>query len=72
MSGERTVPHTRVELAAGATWMCFTDQVSHAALSGQHVFEQTFYCDVEHMARPERSPLKVLESIIRRSLAEHQ
>jgi len=66
---QRTVPQTRAELAAGATWMCFTDQVSHAALSGQHVFEQTFYCDVEHMARPERSPLKVLESMIQRPLA---
>ena len=66
---QRTVPHTRVELAAGATWMCFTDQVSHAALSGQHVLEQTFYCDVAHMARPEHSPLKVLESMFRRPLA---
>ena len=65
---QRTVPQTRVELAAGATWICFTDQVSHAALSGQHVFEQTFYCDVEHMARSERSPLKVLESMIQRPL----
>ncbi len=65
---QRTVPQTRVELAAGATWMCFTDQVSHAALSGQHVLEQTFYCDVADMARPERSPLKVLESLIQRPL----
>jgi len=65
---QRTVPFTRVDLAAGATWMCFTDQVSHAALSGQHVLEQTFYGDVEHMARPERSPLKVLESMIQRPL----
>ncbi len=65
---QRTVPKTRVELAAGATWMCFTDQVSHAALSGQHVLEQTFYCDVADMARPERSPLKVLESLIQRPL----
>lgn len=65
---QRSVPQTRVELAAGATWMCFTDQVSHAALSGQHVLEQTFYCDVSHMADPERSPLKVLESMIQRPL----
>ena len=65
---QSTVPSTRVELAAGATWMCFTDQVSHAALSGQHVLEQTFYCDVEHMAEPERSPLRVLESIVQRPL----
>ena len=65
---QRTVPRTRIELAAGATWMCFTDQVSHAALSGQHVFEQTFYRDVEDMARPDRSPLKILESLIQRPL----
>jgi hypothetical protein len=65
---QRTVPFTRVELAAGATWICFTDLVSHAALSGQHVLEQTFYGDIEHMARPERSPLKVLESMIQRPL----
>jgi len=66
---QRSVPQTRVEFPAGATWICFTDQVSHAALSGQHVLEQTFYCDVEDMAKPERSPLKVLESITRQSLA---
>ena len=65
---QRTVPFTRVELAAGATWICFTDQVSHAALSGQHVLEQTFYGDVAHMAHPERSPLKVLESMIHQPL----
>lgn len=65
---QRDVTHYRVELAAGATWICFTDQVSHAALAGQHVLEQTFYCDVEHMAKPERSPLKVLESIVRHKL----
>ena len=65
---QRTVPQERVALAAGATWMCFTDQVSHAALSGQHVLEQTFYCGVEDMPRPERSPLKVLESIVQRPL----
>jgi hypothetical protein len=65
---QRDVPQMRLELAAGATWICFTDQVSHAALSGQHVLEQTFYGEVEHMARPERSPLKVLESLIQRPL----
>lgn len=65
---QRNVAQTRVELAAGATWICFTDQVSHAALSGQHVLEQTFYCDVADMTRPERSPLKVLESIVQRPL----
>lgn len=65
---QRDVSQMRVELAAGATWMCFTDQVSHAALSGQHLLEQTFYCDVEDLSRPERSPLRVLEAIVQRPL----
>ncbi|TFH49769.1 MAG: 3-deoxy-D-manno-oct-2-ulosonic acid (Kdo) hydroxylase [Lysobacterales bacterium] len=65
---QHSVPFTRVELAAGSTWVCFTDQVSHAALSGQHVLEQTFYLDVEDMVRAERSPLRVLEFLVRRPL----
>ena len=49
--------------APGSTWICFTDQVMHAAISGQYVLEQTFHLDVDAMARPERSPLKVLEHL---------
>jgi hypothetical protein len=29
-------PQSRVDLAAGSTWLAFTDQVSHAATSGQY------------------------------------
>lgn len=45
-----------------STWMVFTDQVSHAALSGQFLLEQTFYLPVEVMDNPSSSPFKQLEA----------
>jgi hypothetical protein len=62
-------PKTPVAFPAGATWLCFTDQVLHAALSGHSALEQTFHLPVEAMARPERSPLRVLEKMTGRVLA---
>ncbi len=61
-------PKTPVAFPAGATWLCFTDQVLHAALSGHSALEQTFHLPVEAMAWPERSPLKVLEKLTGRAL----
>jgi hypothetical protein len=58
---QKTSPQIEVRFAPGTTWMCFTDQVMHAALSGQYVLEQTFHLDVAAMAEPQLSPLKVLE-----------
>ena len=62
-------PQSRVDLPAGSTWMAFTDQVSHAATSGQYQLEQTFLLPVDAMLRPERSPLRILERIKGRRLA---
>jgi hypothetical protein len=62
-------PKTPVAFPAGATWLCFTDQVLHAALSGHSALEQTFHLPVDAMARPERSPLRVLEALTGRALA---
>ena len=62
-------PRVGVEIPAGATWFCFTDQVLHAALAGHCCLEQTFHLPVESMARPERSPLRVLEGLAGRRLA---
>ena len=57
------------EFPAGCTWMCFTDQVPHAAMSGQFVLEQTFYLPVNAMADPDKSPLRILERLSGRKLA---
>ena len=62
-------PKTPVAFAAGTTWLCYTDQVLHAALSGHSALEQTFHLPVEAMLHPERSPLRVLERITGKVLA---
>ena len=56
-------PKADLAFAAGTTWFCFTDQVLHAALAGHCALEQTFHVPVAMMAHPERSPLRVLESL---------
>ena len=48
---------TRFDFPAHSTWIVFTDQVSHAALSGQFLLEQTFYLPVSAMQDPSTSPL---------------
>jgi hypothetical protein len=53
---------------AGSTWLCFTDQVVHAALAGQYALEQTFYLGIEGMADPTSSPLRILERMTKRKL----
>ncbi len=43
---------------AHSTWIVFTDQVSHAALGGQYLLEQTFYLPVSAMQNPNQSPMQ--------------
>lgn len=62
-------PSTDVTLPAGCTWLCFTDQVLHAAMSGHCALEQTFHLPVSAMRSPARSPLRVLERLAGRPLA---
>lgn len=66
---QRTTTHNEIAFPAGSTWMCFTDQVMHAALAGQFVLEQTFHLDIDAMAQPSRAPIKVLERMTGRVLA---
>jgi hypothetical protein len=62
------VAQTQLAIPPGTTWACYTDSVSHAAMSGQFAFEQTFYLPVNVMKDPERSPLRVLERLVGRTL----
>lgn len=52
----------------GSTWICYSDQLSHAAVSGQFMLEQTFLVPLEGMRHPERTPLKVLEQLTGQAL----
>ncbi len=65
---QRDSPQQRVDFAPGTTWVCYSDQVLHAAMGGQHMMEQTFYLDCEDLQRAESSPLRVLERLLGRPL----
>ena len=57
-----------VRFAPGTTWLCFSDQVMHAAVSGQFMFEQTIHLPVSALYDPARSPLAILERLTGRAL----
>lgn len=65
---QRTCPQSNFDFPALSTWAVFTDSVPHAVTAGQHQFEQTFYLDVDGMAHPEKSPLRILEKQLGKSL----
>ena len=60
---QATASRRYVSFPAGATWLAFTDQTPHAAVSGQCALEQTFYVPVEALAAPASSPLRILERL---------
>lgn len=57
-----------VDFMPGSTWICFSDQTPHAAMSGQFMLEQTFQLDIDDMVDPDKSPLKVLEKMVGKTL----
>lgn len=67
-SYQKNVKQCEFHFPANSTWIVYTDQASHAAMSGQHVLEQSFYLPVEGLDNPETSPLRVLERYYGRAL----
>lgn len=65
---QANVQQNAFTLPPGASWMCYTDLASHAAMAGQHALEQSFYLPVSAMQYPQHSPLGVLEKLVRRKL----
>jgi hypothetical protein len=57
-----------VRFPPGTTWLCFSDQVMHAAVSGQHMLEQTIHLPISSLYEPETSPLAILQRICGRRL----
>lgn len=68
MDYQNSIIKTTIQLPPASSWIVYTDQVSHAALSGQHVLEQSFYLPRSAMYYPETAPLSVLEEILKHSL----
>jgi hypothetical protein len=57
-----------VRFAPGTTWICFSDQVMHAAVSGQYMLEQTIHLPLAALYDASRAPLAVLERLTGRTL----
>jgi hypothetical protein len=53
-------PQVRFEFPPGCTWVCFSDQTVHAAMSGQYMMEQTFHLPAARQYNPDASPVAIL------------
>jgi hypothetical protein len=65
---QRDCAQREVRFAPGTTWICFSDQVMHAASAGQYMLEQTTHLPLAALYEPARSPLAVLERLTGRRL----
>lgn len=65
---QRHCAQQEVRFAPGTTWLCFSDQVMHAAVSGQYMLEQTIHLPVSAMYDRSRTPLAILERLTGRTL----
>jgi len=68
---QRNSPQQVLRFSPGTTWLCFSDQVMHAAVSGQYMLEQTIHLPIAALYRPDSSPLAILEKLCGRSLTLH-
>jgi hypothetical protein len=53
--------HRQFAFPPGSAWMVFTDMVTHACLSGQHAFIDTFLIPLGNCGRPELAPFTILQ-----------
>lgn len=65
---QNNCPQQTVRFPPGSTWLCFSDQVMHAAVSGQHMLEQTIHLPIAALYDPESSPLAILQRLCGRRL----
>jgi len=65
---QKNAPQTEFHFPAGSSWIVQTDHVSHAAMQGQYVLEQTFYLPINAMQNESLSPLRIFENHLRCNL----
>ena len=65
---QKDAPQLEFHFPPQSSWVVMTDHVSHAAMSGQYMLEQTFYLPVAAMQNESLSPLRVLERLVGRGL----
>jgi hypothetical protein len=66
---QASVGQTPVLFPPYTAWICYADSVAHAALAGQHQFEQTIRIPLDAMQDVGQSPLRILERMRGRALA---
>ncbi|MBB5193277.1 hypothetical protein HNQ50_004031 [Silvimonas terrae] len=67
---QKECPQETMAFPPGCIWVCFSDQASHAVMSGQFMMEQTYFLPARDMADPARAPLATLEKITGRALVQ--
>lgn len=57
---QRNASQVTMPFPAGSVWVCFSDQTSHAVMSGQYMMEQTLHLPIDRQYDPDASPLTIL------------
>lgn len=65
---QQQVKKTPIAFPVGSSWLVFTDSVSHAALKGRQLLEQTFYLPYQAMLDPQLAPQAILEQLANKPL----
>jgi hypothetical protein len=66
---QRDAPQQEAALPPGSTWIVFSDQVLHAAMSGQYMLEQTYHLPLAGLRDEQTAPLRVLERLMGKRLS---
>lgn len=67
---QRDCPKDYWDFPPNSYWIVFTDQVSHAALSGQYALEQTFLVPRNALLFPDQAPVSILERLSGRNMVD--
>lgn len=67
---QENCPKDYWEFPPYSCWAVFTDQVSHAAMSGQYALEQTVIVPRLALFMPEIAPVSILEKITKSSMVD--
>jgi hypothetical protein len=65
---QQNAPQVTMPFPPGSTWVVFSDQASHAAMSGQYMMELTAQLPPSEQYDPAASPLAILERMMGHAL----
>ena len=68
MEYQRSSPQVSMPFPPGSVWVCFSDQATHAVMSGQYMMEQTLHLPASHAYDKAASPLAILTRLMGRPL----